>query len=205
MSDQSDEIVARPTAQYPPADITATEFEKFVAELLGATSLLLDNFKVTLHEVVSGVDGEYEFDATIRYELAGMEFLVLVECKRHKNPIKRELVQVLQQKVQSVGAHKGAMFSTVPYQSGALEFAKTHGIALVTVMEGRFTFEAKSVTPPPVMSREEAFENLGLPTFVGHSYTGGDDPNWTYVTALGTECPEDVAEQILGVARPDGL
>lgn len=205
MSDQSDEVVARPTAQYPPADITATEFEKFVVELLGATSPLLDNFKVTMHEVVSGVDGKYDFDATIRYELAGMAFLVLVECKRHKNPIKRELVQVLHQKVQSVGAHKGAMFSTAPYQSGALEFAKTHGIALATVTEGRFTFETRSASPPPALSREKAFKNLGLPTFIGHSYSRGDDPNWLRVTALSTECPEDVAEQILGVVRPDDL
>jgi hypothetical protein len=205
VSDQSDEIVARSTAQYPPADITATEFETFVAELLGATSPLLDDLKVTLHEAVPGVDGEYDFDATIRYELAGMEFLVLVECKRHKNPIKRELVQVLYQKVQSVGAHKGAMFSTAPYQRGALEFANRHGISLVTVTEGRFIFEARSANPPPALSREEAFESLGLPTFVGHSYSGGNGASWTNVTTLGTDRSEDVAEQILGVAGSDGL
>jgi hypothetical protein len=34
------------------------------------------------------------FDATVRYELAGMAFLTLVEAKLHKNPIKRETVQV---------------------------------------------------------------------------------------------------------------
>jgi hypothetical protein len=36
-----------------------------------------------------------DFDATVRYQLAGMSFLVVVEAKLHKNPIKRELVQIL--------------------------------------------------------------------------------------------------------------
>jgi hypothetical protein len=205
MSDQSDEIVARPTAQYPPADITATEFEKFVAELLAATSPLLDDLKVTLHEVVPGVDGDYDFDITVRYELAGMTFLILVECKRHKNPIKRELVQVLHQKVQSVGGHKGVLISTAPYQRGALEFAKTHGIALVTVTEDRFAFQTRSASPAPIMNRQEAPESFGLSIFVGHSYSEGDDLGSTAVTTLLTERPEDIAVQILGVVGSDGL
>jgi Restriction endonuclease len=58
--------------------------------------------------VVEGRDGTYDFDATVRYELAGVAFLILVEAKLHKNPIKRETVQVLHQKLQSVGAQKGA-------------------------------------------------------------------------------------------------
>lgn len=86
-----------------------------------------------------------------------------------------------------------------------MEFAKKQGIALVTVKEGRFSFEARSASPLPTMSREEASENLGLPTFIGHSYSGGDDLNRTPVTALSTKRPEGVAEEILGVARPDGL
>jgi hypothetical protein len=43
-----------------------------------------------------------------------MDFLMLVEAKRHKNPIKRELVQVLHSKLRSVGAHKAAMIAPRP-------------------------------------------------------------------------------------------
>ena len=32
----SDEAIARPTAQYPSADISPAEFEEFVLDLLGA-------------------------------------------------------------------------------------------------------------------------------------------------------------------------
>jgi hypothetical protein len=110
--------VARPTAMYPPPDITPGEFEQFVAEqLIGSAYPEVDDLKLTLHEKITRPDGTYDFDATIRFNVAGMSFLVLVEAKHHKNPIKRELIQVLHQKVQSVGAHKGVMVSTAPYQT----------------------------------------------------------------------------------------
>jgi hypothetical protein len=148
--------VASETARYPPPDITPREFESFVAELLEAVDPLVEGLQVTFHDRIQGVDGLYDFDATVRFGLGGMCFLVVVEAKRHKNPIKRELVQVLHDKRRSVGAHKAAKFATAPYQRGALEYAKTHGIALVTVTEGRFTFETKAVDKPPTMSRQEA-------------------------------------------------
>jgi hypothetical protein len=199
MSEPDDTTVSRATAHFPPADITPEEFETFVTELLSAASPAVDKLTVTLHESVTGVDGTYNFDSTVRFELAGMAFLVLVEAKRHRYPIKRELVQILYQKIQSVGAHKGAMISTAPYQSGAIEFAKIHGIALATVTEGRFTFETRAADQAPIMSRKEALERYGLPAFVGHSYGPGTEPGSTAVTLLSPEYPEYIAEQILGI------
>ena len=196
---EDNEVVARATALYLPAEISAAEFEVYVAELLGSAKALVDDLTVTPHECTLSDNGDYDFDATIRFKLAGMAFLVLVECKKHKNPIKRELVQVLHQKVQSVGAQKGAMFSTVPYQSGALKFALKHGIALVRVTEGRFTFETRSFDSPPAMTREEALEKFGLPAFAGQVLSQGGQSDWLSVTTLSAERPEDVAEQILGV------
>ncbi|MFC1404798.1 MULTISPECIES: restriction endonuclease [Streptacidiphilus] len=193
----TDEDVARPTSHYPPADITPAQFESFVADLLWSAQPDVDDLKVTLHESITGVDGTYDFDATIRYQLAGMDFLVLVEAKRHKNPIKRELVQVLREKILSVGAQKGVMISTAPYQSGALNFAKTHGIALVTVTEGRFTFESRGANQPPLMTREEAWEKFRVPTFVGHCYGPGASPNSTAVTLVSSKDTERVADLLL--------
>jgi hypothetical protein len=144
-----DDAVARPTAHYPPAEITAAGFERFVTSLFNALEKdgAITNLRIQNHEVIRCVDGEYNFDATRRYELAGMAFLTLVEAKMHKNPIKRETVKVLHQKLLSVGAHKAVLVSTAPFQAGALAFAVTHGIALVTVTEGRFTYE--SCCPAP--------------------------------------------------------
>ncbi len=194
--------MARPTAMYPPPDITPDEFEKYVAEqLIGSAYPHVNDLKVTLHERITRPDGTYDFDATIRFGVAGMSFLVLVEAKRHTNPIKRELVQVLHQKIQSVGAHKGVMVSTAPYQSGALAFAIEHGIALVTVTEGRFLYEARDARGAPEMSREEAAERFGLPTFVCHCYLPGDTPRSIRSWLLSSEYPEysrDVADILLG-------
>jgi restriction system protein len=57
--------------------------------------------------------------------------------------VKREVVQALWAKVQSVGAHKGIIFATKGFQSGAIEFAKFHGIALVEVVDGRSSYLVK--------------------------------------------------------------
>ncbi len=162
-----DDAVARATAHYPPADLTPGEFEAYVTTLFDALELggAVDNLRVQTHEVVRGADGAYDFDATVRYELGGMDFLIVVEAKRHKNPIKRELVQVLHQKLQSVGAHKAVMVSTAPFQQGALDFALVHGIALVTVTEaaspsrpGRRIRLSAAPIVPVVESRGESRE-----------------------------------------------
>jgi hypothetical protein len=198
-----DTRVARPTAHYPPPDITPKQFEEFVANLLGAAEPIVDNLRVTLHEKITRPDGTYDFDATVRYDFAGMSFLVLVEAKRHKNPIKRELVQVLCQKVGSVGGHKGVMISTAPYQSGALRFAKEHGIALVTVTEGRFIFETRVALSGAPMSREETAARFNVSIFVGHYYGAGQDVGSTRVWLLSneySEYPPYVARYLLGCA-----
>jgi hypothetical protein len=172
-----DDDLARLTARYRPPEITPAQFERFVVDLLEAVGPSFHDFEVNLHDTLDGVDGAYDFDATVRFGLGGMQFLVLVEAKQHKNPIKRELVQVLHDKLRSVGAHKAAMISTAPYQRGALEYAKAHGIALATITEGRFAYETRSVADAPTMTREQAATRLGLPHFIGHAYQAAIAPD----------------------------
>lgn len=180
--------------RYPAPDITPGEFESFVADLFGAVmDDAIEDLRVKVQEAVQGVDGEYKFDATVRYRLGGMDFLVVVEAKKHKNSIERELVQVLKDKVHSVGAQKGVMIATAPFQSGAIEYAGTHGIALVKVTEGRYTFETRGGDPQPVMTREEA-RALGSPDFVGHVYRPDGQ-----IVLVSTEIADYIAEMVLGI------
>ena len=206
---EDDTRVARPTAFYPQPEITPGEFEEFVAEqLLGSAGSEVSDLVVNVHEKITGADGTYDFDATVRYQFAGMSFLVLVEAKLHRNPIKRELVQVLRQKMESVGAHKGVMVSASPYQTGAVTFAKAHGIALVTVTEGRFLFETRDASSVPQMSRDEAAERFGLPAFVGHYYGPGDEPGAIRACLLSAdngEYPRLVAQLLLGHPSGDAV
>jgi restriction endonuclease len=176
----------RSIVRYPPPAITPAEFEEFVArELLGAAGSAVDDLVVTVHEKIIGTDGAYDFDATVRYRFAGMAFLVVVEAKLHRNPVKRELVQVLHQKIHSVGAHKGVMIATSPYQAGAIDFAKAHGIALVTVAESRFVFTTRSTAISP------------RPTFVAH-YDSGADPQGVVLSADDEDHSRSVATFLLG-------
>jgi hypothetical protein len=165
---------------YPPADITWSEFEEWVHHTFELAATQPGEYvRVSFHDRVVGTDGSYVFDATIRCRLAELDLLIIVEAKRHKNPIKRELVQALHSKLLSVGAHKAVMVSTARYQRGALRFAKAHGIALWVITEGRFTIEVRTAGPPPPLSREEASQIYDTPTFVASAYELGDTPTST--------------------------
>jgi hypothetical protein len=200
-------MIARPTAFYPGPETTPGEFEEFVAtQLLGAAASQVSDLIVAVREKVTGADGTYEFDATVRYQFAGMSFLVVVEAKLHKNPIKRELVQVLQQKAQSVGAHKGVMVSTSPYQLGAVVFARAHGIALATVTEGRFVFATRDALPSPRRQPEGTGGLSAEPSLVACYYGLGDRPGVLRLRPMcpgDEEYPGDVAKLLLGCPASD--
>jgi hypothetical protein len=204
MTDDDDSRIAPPTALYGPPDMTPDEFEEYVVELLKAAHSEVDDLRIQLHEKIEGIDGEYDFDGTVRFSFLGMDFLVLIEAKKHKYAIKRELVQVLYSKVQSVGAHKGFLISTAPFQSGAVNFALTHGIALATVTEGRFLYETRDAGGSHQISRAEAATRFGVPTFVSHVYIPADAPSWLQVRQLSlgsNNCSEYVADFLLGRPR----
>lgn len=189
--------VAFEMTRYPPAtEMEASEFEEFVVATLRNMNGNADNLEVKLHQIVEGTDGTFDIDAVMTFEVKGMTFRVLVEAKRHKNPIKRDVVQVLHQKVLSTGAHKGLIVATAPFQRGALDFAKVHGIALVVVSEGRFTYEMKSAERPAEPSREMAAK-MGIPAFVGHAYRASADSKGTRVTVVGPDYPEYLLEVLL--------
>jgi restriction system protein len=119
------------------SEITPEEYELQVKMWLESVGQELDEFSAIHREVLRGADGEYEIDVVVRFKaLGGVQFKALVECKKHKNPIKRELVQALHQKQLSLGANKAILVSTSAFQDGAVAFAKAHGIALVRLMSG---------------------------------------------------------------------
>jgi restriction system protein len=135
-------------------NISPREFELLVKEYLEGVGKDLKTFTATHNTHLKNNDGEYQIDVYAEFDFLGATFKVLVECKRHKNRIKREVVQLLYDKLRSAGAQKGMVFSTSGFQDGAKKYAIEHGIALVKVIEGRFTYFTKSqdsqnFEPPP--------------------------------------------------------
>ena len=128
-------------------EISPQEFEQYVKDWFDGLGYQLINYNSKINEKVKTFDGTYEIDIDIIYEALGVEIHVLVECKRYSSNIKREIIQILHQKVQSVGAHKGILCSTSDFQKGALEYAKKHGIACIQVIPGKMAVKTKAAHP----------------------------------------------------------
>jgi restriction system protein len=104
----------------------------------------LEDFRAVHRDILRSPDGEYEIDITARFRALAVAFLVLIECKYHSHPIKRDVVQVLYAKIESTGAQKGILFSVSPFQKGAIHYAQRHGIALAQFMDAGPTFETRT-------------------------------------------------------------
>lgn len=135
-------------------DITPVEFERYVKDYLIQQGQELKGFAATHDVKLKGPDGEYQIDVYAEFDFLGATFKILAECKRYKNKVKREVVQLLYDKLRATGAQKGLLFSTSGFQQGAYDYASVHGIALIRVIEGRFTYFTKAegiqqFAPPP--------------------------------------------------------
>jgi restriction system protein len=63
----------------------------------------------------------------------------LVECKRYSTAVKREVVEVLHDKLRETRAQKAMLFATSGFQKGAIVYARNHHITLVRFVDGRGT------------------------------------------------------------------
>src|SRR5579859_5900084 len=95
--------------------ITSLQFELEVKKYLESTAGKLTDFQTVHRETMDGQDGTYEIDITARFKIFGADFLVLVECKNHKNHIRRDHVQMLHAKQVSLSAQKAMLFATTPF------------------------------------------------------------------------------------------
>ena len=116
-------------------DLSPTEFEKYCLEILRgyAESENLNNFSIEHDKKIKVSDGKYQIDVYATFEALGCQIKVLCECKRYKNPVSREKIIALHDKLNSTGSNKGILLTNNRFQSGAIEYAKQHGIALITV------------------------------------------------------------------------
>lgn len=135
--------------------LTPKQYELEVKRILDATGYPLAGYTSKHLDSIDGTDGDYIFDVTVRFSALGADFLVLVECKHEARKVERQAIQVLHSKMQSVGAQKGMLFSVSGFQAGAIQYADTHGIALVQLANSKTAWMTKSMepTPPPVWER----------------------------------------------------
>lgn len=126
--------------------ITPTDFEKYCLEILKgyAEAEGLKDFNITHNVNIPAADGIYQIDVYAEFTAMKSKFKVLCECKQYKSAVSREKVAVLHDKINSIGANKGILISTSGFQSGAIQYAKVHGIALIHVEDYKVEFLSHS-------------------------------------------------------------
>lgn len=63
------------------------------------------------------------------------QFVTLVECKRWKDPVSRDRIDVLASSIEALGATNGAIFTTTGFEERAVKYAKGKGIELYVVRD----------------------------------------------------------------------
>lgn len=188
---------SKPVGRYPPVSMTPAQFEQVVLGLLkDLAEDGVEDLRFEHQDPVAGPDGEFVMDGTMRYRLMGADFLVLMEAKLQKRPVSRQDVQVLRDKVRSVGAHKGILASNAGFQRGALRYSRAHGIGLAQIADDALTYEVRAKGVPPMFepgSRGFAvFEVYG--TEGGHGTTRLDGTGHFRSMLPGLEPPPEAAE-----------
>jgi restriction system protein len=183
------------TTFHDPISLSPKEFERKVQHILEASGAKLSNFRTIHREKLSSFDGIYEIDVTARFSALGGNFVVLVECKNQKNPIKREVVQVLHNRIQSVGAHKGMLFATTTFQKGAVEYAMRHGIALIQITQWNYSWAAFSETMPSI-SEDELEYVCWLTTLSKEGHV---------ISEMIAERNEDIIKQYLNISVKENI
>jgi restriction system protein len=134
-------------------EITPKEYERQVLEWVEGSEDRISDVQVSQRDLVEGDSGEYEIDVHAELSLfQGAQLKVLIECKRWSHPVPRDELLTLKGKLEDIGAHKGMMFTTSRFQRGALNYAKTEGIAAVEFKSGGASYQTKYIAdswPPP--------------------------------------------------------
>jgi len=125
-------------------EMSPIEFEKYAIEILKAQIKGLENIKVIHNKIIEVEDGNYQIDGYIEFEIMGVKYKTIIECKHYKTSITREKVQVLYEKIRACGVNKGILISTSNFQSGAIKFASIHGIALIQLTESGPEYQTRS-------------------------------------------------------------
>ncbi|WP_166793853.1 restriction endonuclease [Pseudomonas sp. F01002] len=107
-------------------------FEIFIKELYEGDGNVLVERDVT---EIDRYGARRQTDVKITHRARFNNFITLVECKRWKDPISRDRVDVLAASIEALGANKGAIFTTTGFEAGAIAYAKGKGIDLFLVRD----------------------------------------------------------------------
>ncbi|NET55468.1 MAG: CHAT domain-containing protein [Symploca sp. SIO2E6] len=111
------------------------EYELLVKDILQARlikNIPGEDLEIKQGTHYTGKSGcEHEIGVSALMKIAGVKFLILIECKNHSELVKTAEVLEFASRLDDIGAQKGIIVTTRGFDSGALQVAKSKGIALV--------------------------------------------------------------------------
>ena len=123
-------------------------------------------------------------DIFASFTALGVEVKVLCECKQYASPVKREKVELLEGRLKSLRIHKGILLSTSGFQSGAIQFAKSHGIALIQVSDKSIDFYSASANNSDLVEIIEKRRFMEYPKYVAKEIV---DENYVAIRVYPTD------------------
>lgn len=144
-----------------PIDISPVEFEKQIKNIFEGLEREIKKIEIIHNDKINTVNGNFQIDIKVTFEFLGVDFIVLVECKKHNSPIKRETIQIVKDKVLILGVHKGILVSASGFQRGAIQYAKNNGVALIKIDNGKLEYETRSTESLNVIP-----SHINFPKFV---------------------------------------
>lgn len=147
-------------------EMTPTEFEKHSLQILTEQIQKIDKCVFQHNKIIEVDDGNYQIDGYIEFELMGIKYKTLVECKHYKTSISREKVAILYDKIRACGANKGILVSTSNFQSGAIQYASKYGIALIQLTDEDNIYETRAgftgIMSPFSTKKTKAISYIGV-------------------------------------------
>ena len=148
------------------------------------------------HDVeVQGKDASHQIDVLWEFDLGGIRYLTIVQCKDWESSVKQEQLFAFKTVLEDIpGQPRGVYVTRHGFQAGAIEFARKNGIILYVLRE-------------PVDADWDGYlktvgveMNLGVP--VVHSYTVIPDTGWVAEEKRRLGLPQE-KRQVTLEARTD--
>ena len=161
---------------------TGKEYERFVARLQQA---ILDseqyiqqkNIKIEINKKIVDKNGlKREFDVYWEYELAGIKYKTVIECKDYQSNISLEKIDALVGKLQDFPDIRGIFATRKGYQSGAKDKAEKNKIDLLIFREQNNT-DWKDKDGNPLIKRIDINFTIIMPARI-LSFAPTLDGNW---------------------------
>jgi hypothetical protein len=110
------------------------EFEQFIAEMYKASDDVVVEHDVTLE---GKSNAKRQIDVLVTQTMALHTYTTIIECKRWKDPVTRQVIDVVYAAVEDLNANKGVLFTTKGYEKGAIEYAKSKDIDIFLIRDIR--------------------------------------------------------------------